>query len=266
MPPDDESTPASDELELEEEAEEERAAVSSLHAGKLDLEKLVSKPAWKEVLLDLVVKEQLDPWNIDVGIIASKYVEHVRGLQTLDLHIPANIILAASILLRFKSDAIRIEEEVQDVEAQTYVGEDVPAIEVPLLTLRTRIPPKRKVTLDELVAALEDVFDEQKKREARLSEPVLEERIVLQLPEFDIEKQMSEVFSRVKTKADSEGLTTFSRLIGNETQEEKIYTLLPLLFLTQAGKVSIFQEKFFGEIFVQLLKDGQEKLKKAKAG
>ena len=258
-----EPEPAGDELQEEEAAAEETEATASARAGKLDLETLVSKPAWKEVLLDLVVKEELDPWNIDVGVIASKYLERVRGMQTLDLHVPANIILAASILLRFKSDAVRLKEEEPVPDAQPYAGEEMP-LGVPLLTLRTRIPPKRKVTLEELVSALEDVFEEQKKREAKRNEPVIDEKMILQLPEFDIEKQMGEVYARVKTKADAEGLTTFSNLLGNQSQEEKIYTLLPLLFLSQSGKLSLFQEKFFGEIFVQLLKDGQEKSGKAR--
>ena len=99
------------------EFDEPELAVEHKHQPQknVDLEHLVKQPTWKEMLLDLVVKEQLDPWNIDIGLIAEKYVKHIREMQTLDLHIPANLILAASILLRFKSDAVRLEEEEQVV-------------------------------------------------------------------------------------------------------------------------------------------------------
>jgi len=230
---------------------------------KLDLERLVSQPTWKEMLLDLVVKEHLDPWNIDVGVISEKYLTSIKKLQMLDLHIPANLILAASILLRFKSDAVKLEEEVQSIEPETFIGDGQP-VEIPMLTLKTRIPPKRKVTLDELVQALEEVFDDQKHREDLRNRPVIEERMVVALPEFNIEREMEEVFSRVQSKADAEGLVTFSGLLKDDSRQEKIYTLLPLLFLSQSGRVNIFQEKFFGEIFVQILKEGEEPVEKAR--
>jgi segregation and condensation protein A len=257
--PEDEQYGETEDSEFDEAPETERLPGKGAGGSGLDLERLVSKPAWKEVLLELVVREGLDPWDIDVGVIAEKYLERVKKMKALDLHIPANLILAASILLRFKSDSIRLEEEVQEAEAETFIGEDQQPVEIPVLTLRTRIPPKRKVTLEELVGALEDVFSDQKRREDARNRPVEQPKLVVQLPEFDIERQMDEVFARVKAKADSEGLAVFSALLENDSREEKIYTLLPLLFLSQSGKVSIFQEKIFGEIFVQLLPaDGGE--------
>ena len=132
---------------------------------KIDLEHLVAQPTWREMLLDLVASEKLDPWNIDIVDIAGRYLVRIRNLQMMDLHVPANLILAASILLRFKSDALKFEEEEQVVEQEVFIDEQKVPVEIPMLSLRTRIPPKRKVTLDELVNALEEVFEEQKIRE-----------------------------------------------------------------------------------------------------
>jgi len=223
----------------------------------VDLEHLVRQPTWKEMLLDLVVKEQLDPWNIDISVIAGKYLQHIREMKALDLHIPANLILAASILLRFKSDAVRLEEEEQVVESETFIAEGRPPVEIPMLSLKTRIPPKRKVTLDELVNALEEVFEQQKRREERIAQPEIPPAMVIQLPEFNLEQRMAEMHETVKGKADAKGLVTFSQLAGRMTRENVVYALLPLLFLAQNGKINLFQEKFFGEIFVQLLEEGE---------
>ena len=143
---------------------------------KVDLEQLVAQPTWREMLLDLVVSEKLDPWNIDLVDIASRYLERVRKLQKLDLRVPANLILAASILLRFKSDALRFEEEEQVVEQQTFIDEAQAPVEIPMLSLRTRIPRKRKVTLNELMSALEEVFEEQRKRQEK---PVIRENLII---------------------------------------------------------------------------------------
>ena len=235
---------------------------------KVNLEKLVAQPTWREMLFDLVVKEELDPWNIDLVDITSKYLESIKKMQTLDLHIPANLILAASILLRFKSDAIRLEEDEPVVEEETFISEGEEPVEIPMLELRTRIPPKRKVSLDELVQAMEEVFEDQKKREEVAARPKIKPKMLIKLPEFDIEEKMGSTLERIKSSADSEGMVTFSSLLNDGTREDVVHELLPLLFLANNGTVRIFQEKFFGEIFIQLLKEKKEvkSKKKRKSG
>jgi segregation and condensation protein A len=227
---------------------------------KVDLEQLVAQPTWREMLLDLVVSEKLDPWNIDLVGIASKYLERVRKLQKLDLRVPANLILAASILLRFKSDALRFEEEEQIVEQQTFIDEVQPPVEIPMLSMRTRIPRKRKVTLNELMGALEEVFEEQRKRQEK---PVIKENMIINIPQYDITQRMKEIYGKVKKTADASGLVTFSSLLKERNRKEIIYTLIPILHLAQDGRLSVFQEKFFGEIFIQLpIKEEEKETKK----
>jgi len=216
----------------------------------LDLEKLVAQPTWRDELRLMVEEESLDPWNIDLADIADKFVQRIRKFQTLDLVLPANLILAAAILLHLKSEALKFEEE-QVQEPETYLDENAAPLEVPLLTLRTRIPPKRRVTLPELMNALEDAFAYQKKREERLLAPP-PEAMAFMLPEYNIEERMAQLLARCAELADSEGLVLFSALIRNTSRQEIIQTLMPLLHLTQDGKLNIFQEKLFGEIFVQL--------------
>ena len=63
---------------------------------------------------------------------------------------------------------------------------------------------------------------------------------------------MNLIFNKVKKSADKKGLVTFSSLLKEKTRNEIIFTLLPLLHLAQDEKITIFQEKFFGEIFIQL--------------
>ena len=165
---------------------------------------------------------------------------------------PANIILAAAILIRFKSDALRFEEEAQVPTEETYVPEEGGEPEViPMLELKTRIPPKRMVTLDELLLAMEKVFDDQKKREEKAQKIDIPSVINIQLPEFNIEQRMEEVYRRVLSTKDSEGLTTFSGILHSTDAKEIITTLLPVLHLVQDRKITIFQEKFFGEIFIR---------------
>lgn len=244
-------------VELEEESE---------GSGKYDLpqdmtlEKIVQLPTWREILLDLVHQNKLDPWNIDVVEISSQYLERVRKIETTDLRLPANLILGAAILLRFKSDALSLEEAQVQETIDTYV-EDEGIVGIPSLELRSRIPPKRRITLDELLNAMETVMEESKKREVVQKQITLPANMEIHLNAFKLEEKIEEVMKKIGTNLDEEGWATFSGLLSDKNRQEIVFTLLPLLFLVQEGKIVMMQEKFFGEIFIRIAKEKDEKEK-----
>jgi len=239
-----------------------RVDTSGLSAEDVKLEKIVALPTWREMLLDLVATKKLDPWNIDIVEITTGYLDRIGKLEMMDLRVPANLILAAAILIRFKADALRFEEEAQEVVEETFVEEDSGTEVIPVLELKTRIPPKRMVTLDELLVAMERVFEDQKKREEKAAKIEIPAVINIQLPEFNIEQKMAEVYGRVLEQKDTEGLATFTSILAERTPLETVLTLLPLLHLVQDRKLSIFQEKFFGEIFIRVREDNEKETAK----
>jgi len=215
----------------------------------LDLETLVAETNWKEMLIDLVETEKLDPWSIDIAVIADKFVEKVRALQMLDLHVAANVVLASSILLRMKTETLLFEEPEEEpngeIEART-----VP--QIPSLTLKLRLPPPRRLTLQELIGAIEEIMKIQQSNK-KLLQPIQQNLIQINMNEKDIDALIEDTFESVKQNVDSYGLVTFSQLIKNKSLEDIIKTFIPLLFLEKNGKVELFQEEFFGEIFIKLL-------------
>ncbi|MEM2137696.1 MAG: ScpA family protein [Candidatus Anstonellaceae archaeon] len=246
-----------------EDSGDKHVDVSRFSSEDLKLEKIVAYPTWREMLLDLVASKKLDPWNIDIVDVASGYIDKIKKMEMLDLRIPANLILAAAILIRFKSDALRFEEEAQMPVEETYVAEGEEPEVIPVLELKTRIPPKRMVTLDELLLAMEKVFEEQKKREDKAQKIEIPSVINIQLPEMNIEQRMAEVYELVLERKDSEGLATFSSLLDERTPLEIIATLLPVLHLVQDRKLSIFQEQFLGEIFIRVREETIDEKKKS---
>ena len=126
------------------------------HATQVfSLESIVSKPTWKEILLELIDTKRLEPWKIDIVQIADNYMKKIREMEKISLVIPANIILAASILLRYKSEYLRFEEPVQVI---VPLEEGAEFEEMPQLELSARIPPKRQITLDELIQEMEKII------------------------------------------------------------------------------------------------------------
>ncbi|MCX8163713.1 MAG: segregation/condensation protein A [Candidatus Micrarchaeota archaeon] len=219
-------------------------------AKDMDLEKIVSYPTWREMLYEMIYENEIDPWNIDLEKVTSAYIEKIKKIQFMDLRIPANIILAAAILLRIKSTRVLEYEQQTTLEdfAEPLSYEQIEAIE-----LKGRIPPKGRITLDDLLLAIEEVMEQTAKREQSKKElekflPVLE----IKIDEFKVDQEMEKIYQKIKKLSDSYGLVMFSSLLESRTKKDIIYTLIPLLFLAQKEKIILFQETFFGDIFIRL--------------
>jgi len=219
--------------------------------SKIDLEHFVSEGTWKDLLIELVRKNELDPWNVDIIEIADKYIEAVKELKVLDLRIPANIILAASILLHFKSEALYLElegkqenEEVAEEPTQRIIPE------IPQLSFRLRLPPKRKITLAELIQALDEAMKIKEVKEQKRNEVFT---LPIKFENKDIELELSRVLHEIKMSVDKKGMTTFSSLAKISKSNDILVDLfVPLLYLANRGKIMLLQEQFFGEIIIVL--------------
>ncbi|MGC8662283.1 MAG: segregation/condensation protein A [Candidatus Micrarchaeia archaeon] len=219
--------------------------------SKIDLEKLVGEATWKDLLVELVKKNKLDPWNVDILEIVDRYIEAVKEFKTMDLRVPANIILAASILLHFKSDALyyEIEGESDEENEVETVQRAIP--EIPPLSFRLRIPPKRKITLNELIGALEEAMKLKEIREQKKNETV---NFPIKFESRDIELELNNFFEEIMAKADGNGMTTFSNIMANKKEKDPLVEIfIPLLYLTHRGKITLMQEVFFGEIIIAVI-------------
>jgi chromatin segregation and condensation protein Rec8/ScpA/Scc1 (kleisin family) len=185
-------------------------------------------------------------------------MKKVKEMEQLDLLVQANVILAAAILLRYKSDYLKFlqyQEQMTD-----YIPDDEPFLnsdEIPQLTLTSRIPPKRQVTLEELVNEMEQIIRyESDERLIRKPKGTIDEVVNFKLEEQDIETRMNEITNKIKGSIDEEGWTLFSRLLKNRNDNiELIYALMSILHLTQKETIDIKQDKLFGEIFIRLLQN-----------
>jgi chromatin segregation and condensation protein Rec8/ScpA/Scc1 (kleisin family) len=192
--------------------------------------------------------EKLDPWNIDIVVVADSFFNYVKKMEKFDFHIPANIILACAILLKYKSNAIRFYAEPQLADAPP---EEPAEGALPELTLSWRIPPKRQITLNELMGEMERVIkydSAERPKKVAAQMPTIE----LDLDNYDIESEIGKLHARLKGGADSEGIVLFSSLINGGGADGVVSTITPLLHLAQRKSIFLRQDKFFGEIFINL--------------
>lgn len=215
----------------------------------MDIIKLVEKPTWRDLLIRLVEKKDMDPWDIDIIELTNGFVEHIKNMKSFDLKVPANLLLAAAILLKFKSKIVGfeespvIEEAPDEMEVTQVDGEYI-------LTTKQRFPPKRKVSMEELMKAMEEAirmenFGVRKTKQTKLPEIVF--------TPTNNEEKIIRIFERVKEKADDEGMVLFSELLFDETVEEKINVFIPIIYLAHDNKVKVWQEELFGDLFVKLM-------------
>lgn len=221
---------------------------TQLSSENLNLEGLVTEPTWRDILIELVRNNKIDPWDIDIVEVVDRYIDAVKRMKVLDLRVPANIILAAAILLRLKSEMLRMEEEQQ---AEAVESVERPPITVEGLSFRLRVPPKRRVTLVELISALEEAMKLKELREVEQRGEQIE--IPIKINPVDIEAETRNVYKQIRKSVDGSRMTTFSilsKLYANDTVLLQLF--IPLLFLAHEKKITLIQERFFEEIVVAL--------------
>ncbi len=228
---------------------EVRLQVPEERISKLDIEEFVQSATWRELLIELVDSNRLNPWDIDISKMLEGYLAVIKKMRVLDLRVPANIILAASILLRLKSESLRERPPEQEEVAEQEFGR--PAAEVPLLFNKMRQQPARKITLQELMAELETAMKIEEKRRHYTEELQAPIRITVM---DDIDERRASVLALLNASADRLGMATFSALAaGFQGMDERLLKLfIPLLFLANDQVVTLEQEEVFGEIIVRL--------------
>ena len=119
------------------------------------------------------------------------------------------------------------------------------------LNFRLRLPPKRKISLSELISALDEAMA---MKETRLL-PQKSEAFPTQikLDNFDIEAETDNIYRIIKDNVDKSKMVTFSCLSKVSSINDTILGIfIPLLYLAHKGKVLLIQEKFFSEIIIAL--------------
>jgi segregation and condensation protein A len=218
------------------------------------LEHMVSKPTWKDILLDLISSNRVNPWNLDIVDLADAFISKVRDMEKMDFIVQANVILAASILLKYKSDYLKFLNYQSDLMEFPAEEEREPIEEVPQLFISSRIPPRRQITADELINEMDRIIKYDDER-VRIPRGAIVETVDLELEEHDIENDMTRVIDMINENTDSEGWSMYSRITHGAEVREQVYILLCLLYLVQNGTIDIKQDKMFGDIFIRLLKN-----------
>ncbi|MEK6977526.1 MAG: segregation/condensation protein A [Candidatus Hydrothermarchaeota archaeon] len=205
-----------------------------------------------EMLVDLVISDEMDPWQIDIAEIASRFLEKVREMVDLNLRLSGKTLLASSVLLRMKSESLLPREEPPSLGDEFEPLDEPQGGEVMPLPVPIRRRAERKATLFELVEALQRALSEEVLRKNFPREGKPQKSLVIQVDEESIKERIAKLYERLHQLAELKGVIKFSDLMPERSRPAIVELLLSLLYLDTQGKVTIWQEELFGEIFITL--------------
>lgn len=247
--------------------EEEKAN----HDRILDIVVQKDELTWQSMIYELVKHENMNPWDVDVTRLAKRYIQMLKKLKQLDFRVSGKVVLAAAILLKIKSqrllsddigdlDRLMNPEEVSeqefydDLESASREGSG----EIPALMPRTPQPRKRKVSIYDLMIALQKALEV---RDRRILRRIPSVRIEVPQRKIDITKLIAQVYEKITAyfSSTSERLT-FSKLTENASRETKVHNFVSLLHLANVDhrKIDLIQKEHFGEIEIVKALPNQE--------
>jgi len=222
---------------------------------------------WQTLLYEAMKNEAMDPWDINVSSLAKQFLKMLKTLKEMDFRISGKVVLAAAILLKLKSSRLVGEdmseldrlmaggaedeyedffEEIQNYDKAAQDGEAQPLIP------RTPQPRKRKVSIYDLMSALDKALEVRQRRVLRSIPPM---KMTMPERKVDISKIISQVYQSILSYfSKNKEKLTFSQLIPSDSKEDKVMTFIPLLHLSNVDqrKIDLIQTEPFGEIEVIL--------------
>ncbi len=227
--------------------------------------------SWQHIIYQAVKSEHMDPWNIDVSLLAQRFLADLQTMKQFDFAVSGKMILAAAILVRLKSNKLVSEDltyldqliasSEQNEENAFYddlaAEEDTNTAYIKIgdqkftLTPRTPQPRKRKVSVYDLVEALEKALEVKGRRKIFDREEI---QMEIPRPSEYIKELVMRIFNEVKTFLANNGekQLLFTQLLKEGDRMEKVLTFLPLLHLSNSGKINLHQKEHLGDIGITL--------------
>lgn len=218
---------------------------------------------WQEIIYDLINTEQLDPWNIDLILLTGKYLEKIQKMEEADFFISSKVLLAATLLLKIKSE-ILLNKYIKSIDEILFGKEEKKKSilerieldeEIPELIPRMPMPRFKQVTLKELMESLNKAITTENRRikkEVMNKTALREAEFFMERRRFNIKDKITDIYKNLfnhfkENKGDKRVL--FSEFIGKD-KDERIMSFLPLLHLENQKKIWLEQPKHFEEIYI----------------
>jgi segregation and condensation protein A len=216
-------------------------------------EALIKKPFYLRppinLLFDINRIEKLTPWNVNRAFLLRHFLLEMEKLGKVDFRASGVALDSSALIYLMKSKLLLTLEEPP---APPKLPSDF--VPPPLfLPLRHELT---STTIQHLIEVLDEVLKGEKLAgiDRVVSQPVLPQASDL-MPQFDkfmaeLETQMDKLYMHLLEIVKGAGIIQFSNLIKGLIRIEAVRTFILLLFLTQDGKVNLWQDEDTDEIYI----------------
>lgn len=225
-----------------------------------------------ELLLELIKKNEMDIYNIQISEITRQYLEQIAAMKQLDLEVAGEFIVMAATLIYIKSKMLLPQDNTQDddeggdpraelvrklLEYQAFkeAAKELGLLEDERGKIFTRqiadyylseISPE-DVEIDTFSANLFDLLS--------AFQGVLTRAGRVEMHEvFEQEVSIEEKMTEIRTRLLEEKKVVFSQLFSkNWTRNILIATFLAILEIVRTKTARVMQDKQFGEIYIEAI-------------
>ncbi len=235
-----------------------------------------------EILVKLAESGEIDPKNVDIIDVTDKFLKAVAAAPKENLRQSGKILFHACVLLRMKAEALLADVDLDsgddfldfDEESGSIIYDSQKQAVGRQITLRdleralvrkanTRQNRQRRVTLDQLIEALREAEKIEKTRQERQpraprielagQHEVNDVSDILDLAhDEDIESTIDRVEMILANFLETgEAMQLFHIIRLLDRHGDWVDAFLAVLFLSNAGKITLEQETFYGPLYIR---------------
>jgi len=225
-----------------------------------------------DLLLHLIERDELDIYDIPIARVTAEFLEYIRTMQLLNLHVASDFMVMAATLIQIKARMLLPKPVVSEEETALNEEEDDPRQELveklieykkykelakdlrareeefarvfvrPVTEIADRLVidenPLKGLNVWDLLEAFKNVLD---------SIAPEEEPAAVPKEEISIRQRMKEIMAGLAVS----GRVRFKDLFGNTSSRVALITgFIALLELMRLRKVRVSQDTTFGEIMI----------------
>jgi segregation and condensation protein A len=232
------------------------------------------------ITFELVIQEHMNPWNVDLLKFSNLYLGRVKEEEDIDFITAGKLMVMAWEILKRQTEDLMAKSATVEEPEDDWTGVDIAGdwyleddhfeftktvMDAPEIPLQERVwrPANRKVTLFELVEAFDEARNEvevqrilstERKKERVRLEKESRGKVKGMVHKENLEEDITQTWSRLENL---EGNIPLSNICRPKDKEDRITTLVSILFLARAGRVRIWQTNFpRGEIYIKHITNG----------
>jgi segregation and condensation protein A len=245
----------------------------------VDLVTTAAQAGGIEFLIKLAESGQIDPGDVDIIDVTDRFLKAIAAAPRENLQQSGKVLFHASVLLRMKATALIARNDITDYGGDDFLDfgddgspiydskKDLVARQITLEDLENAIVRRannrqnrqRKVTLDQLVTALREAEKIERLRADRkpknriATNGYLEVNDVEDILHLAHDEDIEVTIGRVErlfvdhlSPGESMDLVALLRLLGK--RNDWVDAFLAILFLSNAGKITLEQSDFYGPL------------------